>query len=100
MINIIVPELRKMHQEIHKKSLHFTLLENKAKILELTKALMTLLIAICLSLIIISIIKKSIISLLFVIPISAYTIYASIKLKSLLKKQKKIKESIKKIKTT
>lgn len=100
MINIIVPELRKMHQEIHKKSLHFTLLENKAKILELTKILMILSIVICMSLIIISIIKKSIISLLFVVPISIYTVYACLKLKSLLEKQKKIKESIKKIKTT
>lgn len=84
-----------MHQEIHKKSLLYTLKENRIKVKTFTKYLIVFSISVCIILLLLSIKQETQTYLFITIPIVIYILYASYKIVSIWQIHKKIKQKIK-----
>ena len=84
-----------MHQNIHRKSLKITLLENKLKVKTLTKNLIATSMLVSIFLLVFSFNLDSNIALLIAFPTSIYILYASCQILSLWSTHRKIKQKLK-----
>ena len=95
----IVSELSKMHQEIHKKSLQFTLLENNLKVKKAREKLIAITLIISALLILFAIFYANTWYTVSIITINTYVIYLIYRIKKLIQIRYKINQKLKSLKS-